>query len=157
MLGVTVVLPPSHPLAAGGIMASFRWFGRAHADALGAMGVPGRCLAPGRTARPDPALRWACFAQMSPWEVAVRGRKVAGLCQARRRNAVILSSGILTRVPPWTKLCEIMLESSRQAGILNRRTAACEPLLGHPVDPLRLAADLRRRLRARLRSAEPAP
>jgi lipoate-protein ligase A len=151
MLGVTAVLPAAHPGAIWGIVGAYRWFGRAHARALAAIGVRCGCAAPSRCRRADPSSSWACFGQVSPWEVVVGRRKIAGLCQVRRRGGIVLSSGILIGTPPWNKLCEIMQASPRQARMLSRRTVSCGQVLARPVDPVRLAAGLRRELRAVLR------
>lgn len=148
LLGVALVLPATHPAAHWGIVGTFRRFGRAHARALAAVGVRCRNVLPGRRSRPDPDWRWACFGQVVPWELVAGRRKVAGLCQARRRGGIVLASGILIAPPPWHLLCEIMQAPARQARLLSRRTISCEELAARPVDPVRLAACLRRELRS---------
>ncbi|HEX4984653.1 MAG TPA: ligase [Burkholderiales bacterium] len=153
MLGVSVILPPHHPLAVQGIVAAYRWFGEAHARALAAQGIRCRSLPPARIPAADPSWRWACFGQLSPWEVVAGTRKLVGLCQARKATATVLSSGILIQMPPWGRLSEVMCESPGHGRLLGRRTTACGHLLGRHVDPVRLATDLHRRLRTNLDAA----
>ncbi|MDE1950250.1 MAG: hypothetical protein KGI35_16635, partial [Burkholderiales bacterium] len=76
LLGVSVLLPAADALAAGGTVASYRWLGELLAEALRAGGVEALAVSPQRlrefdAARAEPALDWACFGALSPWEVLV--------------------------------------------------------------------------------------
>lgn len=56
MLGVTVVLPPGHPLAGPGLVDSYRWLGQLHAEVLRASGVEARAFDPRALSAPDRAV-----------------------------------------------------------------------------------------------------
>ncbi|MDR9892950.1 hypothetical protein O7047_22380, partial [Pseudenterobacter timonensis] len=85
MLSLSVVLPNDHPLAAVGLVESYRWLGQLIAAELGALCIPAEALAPAALPPSDGQLHWACFGGLSPWEVVVAGRKIAGLAQRRCR------------------------------------------------------------------------
>lgn len=111
MFGLSILLPVRDPLLADGIVPSYRWLGQTLALALRRCGVDAQALTPdalrghagaGRAA----AAHWACFGSLSPWEVVVGGRKIAGLAQVRQRNGALLVAGVLLRPPPWQMLCE---------------------------------------------------
>jgi lipoate-protein ligase A len=133
MLGASVLLPPEHPLIVPGIAPSFRWFGEAHARWLNDLGMGARC-APSPEVGSGRHMSWACFGSLSHWELQAGGGKIVGLSQARKRNGVLLSSGVLVGPSPWGLLCEVMGTGSGYAAILARRTTSCEQLLGVPVN-----------------------
>jgi len=75
-------------LLPGGVLEVYRRLGEGLADGLRRLGVPAALVA--RAARgPGGAASGACFLAASWWEVAVRGRKLVGSAQARRRGAVL--------------------------------------------------------------------
>lgn len=149
LLGVSVVLPPDHPLVVPSVAESYRWFGEAHAGALRRAGIQCQAvrLATARTVarwwRSQPAgttARWACFGALSPWEVMTAGgRKLVGLAQVRRRTAALLVSGTLLAQPDWRVLCRVVDGSTRGAAQLGERASSCEAELGRPVRPDRMA------------------
>ncbi len=98
LLALDVVVPRGHPLHTPDVTAAYAWLGRAIAAGLREAGVPdARAVAPtDARAMNDPDLAAAsCFAGVSPWEVMVGDRKIAGLSQIRRRGAIALQAGIL--------------------------------------------------------------
>lgn len=133
MLGASVLLPPEHPLVVPGIAMSFRWFGEAHARCLNDLGMSARCV-PSAEVESSRPVSWACFGSLSHWELQAGGGKIVGLSQARKRNGVLLSSGVLTGSCPWGLLCEVMGMGPGHAAILARRTASCEQLFGVAVN-----------------------
>ena len=75
LLGTSVALPTAHPLLAGESIAdSYRWLGRVFVAALAEHGVAAESVPRERTWKAPEQLAWACFAGMSPWELAVDGR-----------------------------------------------------------------------------------
>lgn len=134
LLGVTVLLPARHRLAAGALVDSYRWFGELHARLLHAFGVEAHLLSPpalregdGRVAGVAP-LPWACFGALSAWElVDDEGRKLCGLAQQRRANGIALVGGTLLWPPPWSVLCDA-LDRAADLAALTRRTTDCETL-----------------------------
>lgn len=141
LLGTSVILPPTHPLVLPQIAESFRWFGKIHADWLDDLGMKARCV-PSSQVQADRSLAWACFGNLSHWEVEAGGGKIVGLSQARTRNGVLLSSAVLLDPPPWTLLCDVMGMWNGYAMILARRTSSCTQLLRKPVRAPVLAASL---------------
>lgn len=149
LLGTAVILPPGHPLVLPHIAESFRWFGQVHAAWLNDLGINAKCVSSAE-AHIDESLAWACFGNLSHWEVEADGGKIVGLSQARTRNGVLLSSAVLVGPPPWTLLCDVMGMWRGYVMMLSRRTASCAQLLGKlPSTPV-LAVSLLHALRQRL-------
>src|SRR5690606_25581759 len=108
LLGLAIALRLPHPLASPDLTESYRWLGETLAAALSRLGVASRLVSIDE-ARADAAQvraaltaadsvrGLACFGSFSPYEVAVGRRKVVGLAQVRRRQAVLYQVGILLR------------------------------------------------------------
>jgi lipoate---protein ligase len=131
MLSISVALPVEHPLVSDGVVASYAWLGRGIARTLERLGVRAQVLSPEqlcarRADQPAPTLKWACFGDVSPWEVLADERKLAGLAQIRRRNGVLLTAGILLRSCPWETLCERLGRPRSDAERLRQCTISCE-------------------------------
>lgn len=141
LIGASVLLPTQHPLVIASIPQSFRWFGLAHARWLQSIGIAAHAVTAAATPE-EPALSWACFARLSPWEVEAHGGKIVGLAQARRRNGIVLGSAVLLAEPPWALLCEVLGEPPAHAQVLAGRTSCCDRILGQPVAPEDLARSL---------------
>jgi lipoate---protein ligase len=155
LVGLSIALPPHHPLVAPSIVDSYRWLGEVHVDALRRLGVDAVALSPSdfrtRSADGPVDLRWACFGSLSPWEVVGRGgRKLVGLAQARRRTGVLLVAGTLTSTPDWTTLAELMGQPPLVVNRLAAVTTSCESELGRRVSPAAFAAALNQELGRRL-------
>ena len=135
MLGLSVALPPDHPLACQGLVASYRWLGEAMAQALRQGGVDAQALAPEALRAMQPAQRmavdWACFGGLSPWEVLARGRKIAGLAQVRRASGVLLVGGVLLQPPPWRLMCDALGRGGADARTLAATTVSAAELAAH--------------------------
>lgn len=107
LLAFDVVVPRTHHLHMADITAAYRWLGSAIAEGLADVGLAARAVPPDEAhTRNDPALAAvSCFGGLSPWEVLVGDRKIAGLSQIRRRQGLILQVGIPARPedpPVWT-------------------------------------------------------
>ena len=96
------------------------------------MGVAAHALSPDDVRRNpgNPALGWACFGGLSPWEVVADGRKIVGLAQLRRRTGVLLTSGTLLARPDWAALCAALGRPADDARALAGVTTSCEEQLG---------------------------
>jgi lipoate-protein ligase A len=140
LLGASVVLPTRHPLVLASVPLSFRWFGLAHAAWLRGIGVAAQALPKARPVHE--AAAWACFANLSHWEVEAQGGKIVGLAQCRRRNGIVFSSGVLLSAPPWELLCEVLDQPRAHATTLAERTTSCAQALAKPVDDAALGASL---------------
>lgn len=132
MLSTSILLPPDHELLSGSTVSSYRWLGVLIAGLLRDMNVPAHALTPEDVRRSpgDPALGWACFGGLSPWEVVAGGRKIVGLAQLRRRNGVLLTSGTLLAPPDWDALCAVLGRPPDDARALSAATTSCEEQLG---------------------------
>lgn len=135
LVGLTVVLPPEHPLLGAGLTASYRWLGELHVEVMRAAGIEVRAVDPQAARAPpgEPALepvRWACFGGLSAWEVIdADGRKLTGLAQQRRRTGVAYSGGTLVARTDWKLLCDAIGEPAA-APRLAARTIACDDVAG---------------------------
>lgn len=156
MLGVSVALPPAHPLVREGPVPSYRWLGEALAGVLRDFGIAAHALAPARidpfrAAVPAPAATsWACFAGVSPWEAVVGRRKITGLAQVRRRTGVLLVAGVLLDRPDWELLCLALGRPPEEAALLDRATTSCAQQMQRPPDHAAIAAATARAIGAAL-------
>lgn len=135
MLGLSVALPPDHPLARQGLVASYRWLGEAIARVLQQGGVDAQALAPealrALPAAQRTAVDWACFGGLSPWEVLAQGRKIAGLAQVRRASGVLLVGGVLLQPSPWQLMCDALGRGGADARTLAATTVSAAELAAH--------------------------
>ena len=141
LLSASVLLPPDHPLVLPSIARSFGWLGRAYCDWLEALGVRADA-ATGPDPRRDDPLAWACFAGLSYGEVAVDGRKLVGLSQARQRHGVLFASGLLVSPSPWPLLCTVMGRPAEHADAMARRTVTFAEASGSSAPATALAETL---------------
>ena len=154
LVSVSLVLPPGHAWLGQGLLESYRHLGQLHANALAELGVAATVLPAPRiadtqaalAARGLPALDWACFGSLSPWEVVdAGGRKLVGLAQRRRQHGVLLVAGTLVTEPDWGVLCDALGRPDDATRLL-KRTASCARLLGRTLPSENLATALSRRL-----------
>ena len=163
ILSLTMLLPSSHELARASLPAGYRTIGEACCRALGRFHI-GTELArgpstdgPKRPARTD-VPEWACFATVSHGELLAAGdRKIVGISQVRRRDAIAICIGVLIDRPDWESLVRVWLGRDDPGAVrqLERGTASCTGLtpantglsvhslaaaLGAELSPLRLAA-----------------
>lgn len=155
MLGLSVALPPDHPLVSSSPVGSYRWLGEAIAQTLQGCGVPADAVAPqdlrARVATDAPTgPDWACFGGLSPWEVLSRGRKIAGLAQVRRAHGVLLVGGVLLDRSPWALLCETLARPAHEAQQLADITTCCRAVAGPAFDRAIFEQRLARTLQSRL-------
>ena len=139
MLGASVVLPLGHCLlGADHVADAYRWLGELFVAALAQHGVAAQVMPPAQTRKASVDLAWACFAGMSPWEVAVDDRKLVGLAQRRNRHGVLLVAGALVATVPWQSLCDALQRPVSQARELAASTVDASQLLGRslPVEAL---------------------
>ena len=112
LLSLDVALPAGHSLLDDDVVVAYRWIGEAVRDGLRDAGVAADALAPDAArARPAPAsptVAACCFGTFSPWEiVGADGRKIAGLCQIRRRRGGLLQVGIARRLDGRTLIAAL--------------------------------------------------
>lgn len=153
LLGLSVVLPPAHAWLAKGLLESYRHLGELHAQVLAGLGVSATALPPSQlpahqsalAAAGLPVCEWACFGNLSPWEVVdAQGRKLVGLAQRKRQHGTLLVAGTLLSAPDWDLLCAA-LGRPQDAALLRQRTVSCEEMRegrGQPVTGTALAEAL---------------
>ena len=132
MLGLSVRLPASHALAGAGLLPAYAWLGELLRQAVQPWRPQASVLdAPrARELQRDaaaPQLAWACFGAVSPGELVLGRRKLAGLSQARSAHAVLLSAAVLLYPPgaaAWRLLCDACGRPREHAGALARGCAA---------------------------------
>lgn len=149
MLGMSVALPPTHAFASNGLVASYQWLGELLAELLRELaGVAAIALPPEavRLVGPKDSLQWACFGGLSPWEVVVEGRKIAGLAQVRRRQGVLIVAGLLLDRPDWGLLCATLRRPAAEATALAQCTTSWAEEGAPPIAHAALAAVLEQRL-----------
>jgi lipoate-protein ligase A len=76
-------------------------------------------------------LDWACFARASHGELVVAGgRKIVGVSQVRRRDAIAICIGILLGRPDWEALLRVWQgqDDPRLVRQFEDRTASCDQL-----------------------------
>ena len=101
-LMLDVVLPSTHPLVLDDVTEAYRWLSE---WLIGELAVDGlRALAPSAVHKQSDedraAARLACFAGFGPYElVTADGRKLVGLAQRRRRQAVLYQAAAYTEAP----------------------------------------------------------
>jgi len=87
----SIVLPLSHPLAAGSIVDSYQRLARGLATGLEALGLPP--LTTEAASRPPQRGGW-CFEAAAPYELTLAGRKLVGSAQARHKGALLQQGSI---------------------------------------------------------------
>jgi lipoate-protein ligase A len=110
LLSLDIVMPPDHPLLAGGLPAVFDRVGDAWAMALTGLGVPDLAVhrlastASRRGTQRQRLLAAVCYATPGRGEVLAGGRKLVGLAQRRRRQGALVQCGLLRRWEPASLL-----------------------------------------------------
>jgi lipoate-protein ligase A len=115
----SIVLPLSHPLAAGGIRQSYRRLAGGLAAGLDALGLPS--LATAAALRSSQGSGW-CFETIAAHELTLAGRKLVGSAQARRGGALLQQGSI--RLAP---------EPAEAAQATPVRATSLQEALGRPV------------------------
>src|SRR5690606_26234662 len=151
LLGASIVLPTSHPLVDGvAIPDSYRWLGGCFVRALARHGVASRSVPATESWKAPADLAWACYAGMSPWEVAVDRRKLVGFAQRRARHGILLVAGALLEPVPWGSLAAALRRPADEAARLADATASASAIAGAGFDPAAFARDLGGELAAAL-------
>jgi len=117
----SIVLPLSHPLAAGSIVESYQRLARGLAVGLEALGLPP--LATATAARSSQGSGW-CFEAIAAHELALAGRKLVGSAQARRGGALLQQGSIPALGGP---------EPAEAAQATPIRATSLQEALGRPV------------------------
>lgn len=147
LVGVSVVLPLTHPWACDGVMGSYQRLGQLHVNVLNGFGVVARAMPPAElrsvcAASPLGAVDWACFGSLSPWElVNNRGRKLVGMAQRKKQSGVLLVAGTLLSEVDWRLLCEAMGKPHDES-TLRGCTVSAQDMGEQQIGPQRYASAL---------------
>jgi len=150
MLSLTLLLPAAHELARASLPASYRSVGEACRRALERFRMRteianGAATGQFHAATATGAAGLGLLRNHLAWRTAHGGgRKIVGIAQVRRRDAVAICVGVLVDHPDWGSLVRIWLgrEDVDIVRQLERRTACCTemaardpnlfiPLAGH--------------------------
>lgn len=149
LLGVSVILPASHPLYAMEPVEAYRWFGAAWMAALGSLGCDSRLpdsdtIRASRREAKAGEIDWACYGALGHGELGSAepvSRKILGIAQIRTRASSTLVAGLNLTAGNWRSLCELLGRPAEQGERLSAVTAALADLIGDsgPVKPQTLA------------------
>lgn len=134
MLSASILLPLGHRYAQQPPALSYHWLGEAYRAVLAQAGIASEVLTPAaarqRLAAGGAGPSWACFAGLSPGEVAVGRRKLVGLAQVRRRTGVLFVAGLLLYRPDWERLVTALGQPPGDVAALDAVTTSCADQLG---------------------------
>jgi lipoate-protein ligase A len=127
MLMLDLALPRAHQLYLDDVTESYRWIGEVWAAALRDLGldtdVASVAAARADAQALDPLVRRVCFGGLSPYEVAVGGRKLVGLAQVRRRGGALYQVGIYLHWAP-ARTAALLAATPGERLVLERQLAA---------------------------------
>lgn len=103
-LTYSIALPLDHPLAAGGIVSSYRTISTALVTALDLLGA----AVSQHEMTGHPEATTVCFETPSHYEITAFGRKLVGSAQARRYNA-LLQHGSLPLNGDIARICDVLM------------------------------------------------
>ena len=136
MLSLTLLLPAAHALARKSLPSGYSAVGDVCRRVLHRFRIP-TALAAGASATRSATngasgeLDWVCFAGLSHGElVDAGGRKVVGVSQVRRRDAIGICIGVLLGRPDWAALLRVWQgrDDPRLVLQLEDCTASCDQL-----------------------------
>lgn len=117
----SLALPIDHPLAAGGVIESYRRISTGLAAGLRSLGLQIEAA----QIDGDVPVTPVCFETPSHYEITFAGRKLIGSAQVRRRNG-LLQHGSLPLYGDLTRICDALVYPDEDA-----RTAAKYQLTAH--------------------------
>jgi lipoate-protein ligase A len=142
VVSMEVALPSGHPLARGDVVRAYQWIGELWAQTLAVLGLEDARAIPTEEVRSLPAIpkddpiRMACYGTLSPFEPVVAGRKTVGLCQVRRRSAILYQVGVHLRWRPEALVALLAVAPDAREPLslrLHAAAAGLEELLGRTV------------------------
>ena len=133
-LTYSIALPEDHPIAAGGIVESYRRISAALLRALADLGAP---VAADRRDDSPKLTGPVCFEVPSHYEITFDGRKLLGSAQTRRRGGV-LQHGTLPLSGNVSRICDALVypdEAARAAAkeAVHQRATTLQEALGGQV------------------------
>jgi lipoate-protein ligase A len=135
-LTYSVAAPASHPDLAGTVLGSYRTISSGLIAGLARLGLEAEVQPEVRLSEKERA-NPICFEVPSSYEITVRGRKLVGSAQVRRKGGV-LQHGSLPLTGDIRRICQVLRfdsDAAREAAArgLARRAATLEELLGRSI------------------------
>ncbi|KAF0108320.1 MAG: hypothetical protein FD146_894 [Anaerolineaceae bacterium] len=136
-LTYSVIAPLGEPRLSGTLLDSYQRLANALVAALRALGLPAEIEGESHSAAAGRTVNPVCFDVPSTYEITVRGKKLLGSAQSRRRDG-ILQHGSLPLTGDLTRILQALSypdeeRRARAASRLLDRAATVEALLGRPV------------------------
>lgn len=113
------------PVLAGGVLESYNRLAQALLHAVQELGLPVEMKERVNTTSDGPNVNPVCFEVPSTYEITVKGKKLIGSAQARKKEGV-LQHGSLPLTGDLTRICEALVFKDESA-----RNAAAQRLLVH--------------------------
>lgn len=122
-VSVDLIVQLGTPLGPGDVHAGYRQFSDVLARALVSLGIETNVVSveEARSQPQDSELRPICFASISPYEFFNHGRKLDGICQIRRRDAIAYQAAIYNRFPVEPMIASITHTDAMQRELRERR------------------------------------
>ena len=117
-LTYSLSLPLDHPLAGGSVVESYRRISAGLLRALECLGLSAEAQHQGASAR-QAELGAVCFEIPSHYEISVKGQKLIGSAQLRRKGAV-LQHGTLPLFGDVARICDVLSFASEETRAAQR-------------------------------------
>jgi lipoyl(octanoyl) transferase len=100
-VSVDMIVPAGHHLGPSDVHSGYRQFAGILSHALDQAGVSAETVSieKARAMTLDATMRPVCFASIAPFEFLQDGRKLDGICQIRRRDAIAYQAAIYNHFP----------------------------------------------------------
>lgn len=139
-VSVDLIVQAGSNLGPTDVHVGYRQFSAILAGALGQLGIDPETVTveQAREVENDPTMRPICFASISPYEFFHDDRKLDGLCQIRRRDAIAYQAAIYNHFPVEPMIASITHESDsireHRRQRLTEFATDMATVLGEPVD-----------------------
>lgn len=136
-LTYAVIAPASEPRLQGSVIESYKYLSKALLQALGQLGASAQAAVFNKNANDQRTHNPVCFEVPSNYEITVKGKKLIGSAQARRREG-ILQHGSLPLFGDITEILNVLSfsntdEKSEASLRLSKRATSLEAVLRRKV------------------------
>lgn len=122
-VSVDLIVPSGSELGPTDVHAGYRQFSERLSIALSQIGIAVDTVSieQARSMDHDVSMRPICFASISPYEFFHQGRKLDGICQIRRRDAIAYQAAIYNRFPVEPMIASVRHENPELRGRRSER------------------------------------
>jgi len=136
-LTYAVIAPASEPRLQGGVIESYKYLSKALLQALGQLGASAQAAVFNKNTHDQRTHNPVCFEVPSNYEITVKGKKLIGSAQARRKDG-ILQHGSLPLFGDITEILNVLSfsntdEKSEASLRLSKRATSLEAVLRRKV------------------------